>query len=101
MSHVRKVFGKHYQSIFGPEDLQSYSTAARMYALGIFAVIASFPMSFYFSRQMAKDRSRAGQLLTSNMIMSSSCMVFFAFNIYRMGRLEEKLANKYLFSLTD
>ena len=64
MSEVRKVLANHGKSFFSGDDASKYNYAANMYSFGIFAIIGSFPASFYFSRLMTRDRARAGQYLT-------------------------------------
>ena len=51
--------------------------------------------------QIAKDKAKAGNMVTRNIVMTTTVILGFVFAQYRKGECEEKLANRYLWMLND
>jgi len=67
-----------------------------LYWFGVGAMCFSFPISFYFSRKIATDKRKAKQYLGQNLMIASNCTAFFAYTLWKFGRLEDDYARKYL-----
>ena len=70
---------------------------ALLYKLGVGAMFFSFPVSFHFSRKIATDKRRAKTYLAQNLMFASSCTGFFAYSLWKRGKLEDDYARKYLY----
>jgi hypothetical protein len=64
-------------------------------------MLLSFPMSFYYSRLAVTDKARASMYVWKNLFMSSFCMAFFAFSLYRKNQLQKDHSQKYLWMLSN
>ena len=77
-------------------DKKTHSKMVFQYKLGVGAMLASFPMSFYYSKKISTDSANAMKYLRSNMGISAFCTVFFVIGLYKKGQVEEEMVEKYL-----
>jgi hypothetical protein len=84
-----------------PADKEAHGRMAMLYKLGVGVMCFSFPVSFHFSRKIATDKRRAKTYLAQNLMFASSCTFFFAYSLWKRGRLEDDYARKYLYFFSN
>jgi hypothetical protein len=56
----------------------------------------SFPLSFYLSRRIVKDKENMTKYLSQNTMMSTGSMLFFGYAYFKKYWLDEEMSGKYL-----
>ena len=64
-------------------------------------MLTSFPMSFYFSKQINIDKKNANKYLMRNMAMSTAATLIFVYTLWKRGKCEEELSKKYLYFFSN
>ena len=72
-----------------PADKSLHTKTDWANKIGIAAMLISFPLSFHFSKRIARDKARAGKYLMQNFGMSASCCLLFAYSAWNKGKVDD------------
>jgi len=89
------ILNKNPQIITSTEDRKHFYRIQTLYNFSWYALLASFPFSFYLTRKMTQDPLNANRYLMRNSLVSSSALVFFIFGMFKMGTMENEMSMKY------
>jgi hypothetical protein len=86
-----KILENHPELITEVKDRQDFNNLKQTYNMGWYALIGSFPMSFYLTKKMTQDPANASKYVKANTVMSLGIMGFMAYNLWNMSTSESKL----------
>ena len=98
---MRAVVDRHGESFLTPGDMRTHKNANNHYKFGIGSMIMSLPASYYFAQQISRNKEKAGTYMFRNMAISTTVVLGFTYAVWKKGKVEEKLGDKYLWMLSD
>lgn len=90
------IFEKNPEVITSKVDRVYFKRVKTIYNFSWYALMASFPYSFYLTRKMTQDPVNASKYLMRNSLTSSTALLFFIYGMFKMGNMENDISMKYL-----